>query len=106
MQHLVSLQEITNPVRTIGAHGERQRVKRVTERCSVRWNFGAGQSLRWRWTLTRQGGKFTPCDVIYQSLVFASTSLQNWATGLPLMVFSVLNARSTAASLSALWRRP
>jgi hypothetical protein len=42
MQHLVSLQVITNPERTLGAHPERQRVKRVTERCSVRANFAAG----------------------------------------------------------------
>src|SRR5262249_10468207 len=54
-----------------GAHAERQPVKRVSERCSVRWNVGAGRSLRRRWTLTRQGGKFTPCGVIAQSLVLA-----------------------------------
>src|SRR5262249_60346113 len=81
-----------------GAHAERQPVKRVSERCSVRWNVGAGRSLRRWWTLTRQGGKFTPCGVIAQSLVFASTSLENSASGLPLLAFSVSSARRALAS--------
>src|SRR5262245_647563 len=53
MRHLVSTWEITNPVRTIGAHRERQRVKRFTERGSVRWDFRGGPLLRRRWARTR-----------------------------------------------------